>query len=897
MKRWHTKKISEIFQELGTKDGGLAASEAARRLSLYGPNTLPEQRREGLGTIFLRQFESPLIYVLLAASVAVFFIGESVDAAVILFVLLFNAIVGTIQEGRAQHTLTALKRFVETNATVLRDGKEESIPDKEVVLGDIIVLHEGERIPADARVIWTHLLKVDEAALTGESEAVEKISEPVADAAQDLIRQRNMVFKGTHIVAGNARAVVVATGTKTVIGKISQKIAIIDTEIPLKADIRVLSAFIIYAALLIGIFLFMAGLGVGKSVKEMFLTVISLSVSIIPEGLPIVLTLVLATGVWRMSKRNALVKRLQAVEALGQASIIAVDKTGTLTRNEMLLEKVFAGGKFFTVEGSGYDPKGSIFLETKSSQKKLDNPSHSKELALAARVAALCAKARTFYSTERQLWSVAGDPTEAAMFVFAQKAGFSKDTLEEGKFPLQDIPFDYTTKYHGTVHRVGKKNLLTIVGAPESVLKLSRYVWVEGKKKLLSEGAKKELEEVWRQMSTKGLRVLAFAFHDNVAESIKKEDIRGLTAGGFLGLRDAIRKEVKLSITEALQSGIRVVMITGDHADTAKSVAKAVGIFKDGDEVMTGEMLDSLSDAELAKRFKKVSVFARVTPDHKLRIITVYRQQGETIAMTGDGVNDAPSLVAADLGVGMGKIGTEVAKEASDIVLLDDNIASIIAAIQEGRNIYKTIKKVLLYLFSTSVGEVLTIAGALFLLYPLPISPVQILWLNLVTDGFLDVALAMEPKEKGLLSGRFKRSRYLVDSLMLWRMLIMALPMMIGTLYLFSFYKDGDITKAWSISLVTLAVFQWFNAWNCRSEGRSIFQMNPFSNRYLLAATGIVILLQLSALYLPVMQGILRTTPLTLHEWLIIVPIASSIIIVEEIRKCIYRAFSRENAN
>lgn len=894
---WHTQKIPEILAVLRSREHGLTIEEATERLREYGPNKLPEGKVDGLPIILFRQFQSPLIYILLAASAIVFAMGENIDGSIILAVLLFNAIVGTIQEGKAQNTLAALKKFVETKATVLRDEKEFIIPDSEVVPGDIIILQEGEKAPADARVIASSNLKIDEAALTGESEPVHKIVDTLpAPARQSLgtggertelaiAEQKNMIFKGTHILAGSGKAVVVAISLETVIGKISKEIAAIDTEIPLKTNIRYLSRLIIITVASISALLFLLGIASGKSVKEMFTTVVSLSVSIIPEGLPIVMTLVLATGVWRMSKRNALVKKLQAVEALGQARVIAVDKTGTITKNEMVIQKVYVDEKFFEVGGVGYEPKGEIQLNGSA----VDAVNHP-ELLFAGKIAAFCANARVMFSEEEKVWRVAGDPTEAAMLVLAEKLGFHKDDLER-ESPLQsEISFDYKLKYHATVHQLDVQKFLAVVGAPEVILGLSQKVWRDGKSHHLSKEEKQELESVFLSMSREGLRVVALAETYDTPEVLQAEEIKSLTFVGFFGMKDALRPEVVEAMQKATSAGIRVVMITGDHKVTAQTIAKEAGIYQDDDTILIGQDIDAFSDAELSEKLARTSVFARVTPEHKLRIIKAYKARGEIVAMTGDGVNDAPSLVAADLGVAMGKIGTEVAKEASDIVLLDDNFGSIVSAVEEGRSIYKTIKKVILYLFSTSAGEAITIGGALFLGYPLPLLPAQIIWLNFVTDGFLDVALAMEPKEEGLLRGNFERpKKYLVDKLMTQRMFTMAIPMMIGTLFLFKGYFENDLTKAWTISLTTLAVFQWFNAWNCRHESKSIFQMNPFSNKFLVGATLVIISLQLLVVYNPLMQKFLRTAPLELSEWLIIIPIAASIVLVEEIRKFFYR--------
>lgn len=892
-KRWYNQKTSDIFKTLKISEHGLGQKEVDHRFIKYGPNKLPEAKVDSLLVIFMRQFESPLIYILLISSVVVFFMKEFIDGSIILFVLIFNAIIGTIQEGKARDTLLALKKFIKTNATVLRDGKEVVIPDSEVVPGDIIILQEGEKVPADARIIISNNLKIDESSLTGESEPIFKIVDILDKPKLSIAEQKNMVFKGTNIVAGSGKALVSATGINTVIGEISKKIVSQDTEVPLKANIRYLSNFIVIfvASIISGLFFW--GVASGNSTKEMFTVAVSLAVSVIPEGLPIVMTVVLAAGVWRMSKRQALVKKLQAVEALGQAKVIAVDKTGTITSNELIVKTVYVGGRFFNVEGLGYEPEGDIHLDN-----NIVDPLNHEGLILAGKISAISSNAHVVFSEKNQNWRVYGDPTEAAMLVFADKVGFHKDELEQDSPKITEIPFDYKKKYHVTLHKIEDKKFLSVVGAPENILNICSKIWHYNKSFSITKDKKKELEDIFFNMSEKGLRVVALAKSSEFSEKLVHEKIKDLIFVGFLGMEDTLRPEVHEAMKRAHVAGIRVVMITGDHKVTARSIAQEAGIYKEGDNIITGEEIDDISDDGLSQALKNTSVFARVTPDHKLRIINAYKRNGEIIAMTGDGVNDAPSLVAANLGVAMGKIGTEVAKEASDIVLLDDNFGSIISAVEEGRNIYKTIKKVILYLFSTNIGELLTIMGALFLRLPLPILAAQIIWLNLVTDTFLDVSLGMEPKEKGLLKGKFDHpKKYIVDSLMIQRMLIMSVTMMVGTLYLFKGYAYTDITKGWTIALTTLAVFQWFNALNCRNEKKSIFKINFFSNKFLVAALGIVISLQILAIYNPFMQKILRTKPLSWAEWGIVIIVAFSIIVAEEIRKFFYRKYLKKVYN
>lgn len=859
----------DILNDFKTSERGLTSKEALLRLERYGKNEIKEKKPEGIFSIFLNQFKSPLIYILLFVCLVVFLMGEWVDAIIISIILVFNAIVGSIQEGKAENTLLALKNFVETKATVKRDDQEIIISDKELVPGDIIILQEGEKIPADAIIISSNGLKVNEAAMTGESNPVYKEPE-----------KNNLVLRGMNILSGNGKAVVTKTGNNTFIGKIAKKIINIETEIPLKKNISFLSQLIIRSVLILCVLIFLIGIYHNHSIQEMILTIVTLSVSIIPEGLPIVITLVLATGVWRMSKKNALVKKLQAVEALGQANIIAVDKTGTLTRNEMIIQRVFVNNTFYDIDGVGYEPKGNIKID-----EKVIDPVDEPNLIFLAKMASFCAEARVVFSEEEKLWQISGDPTEAAILVFSQKIGFHKDELIRNNPKIEEKPFDYEKKYRSSVYKIEDKNILTVTGAPEIILNLCTKIWKNNREYVISPEEKEELEKTFYEMLKSGLRVIALAKKNNPSSS---DDVNELSFIGFLGMKDALRLEVIESIKKAQDAGIKIIMITGDHKVTAKSIAIESGIYKKGDIILTGKDLDDLEDKEILKNINNVSIFARVNPEHKLRIVNLFKSQGKIIAMTGDGVNDAPSLMAADLGISMGKIGTEVAKEASDIILLDDNLKTIVSAIEEGRVIYKTIKKVILYLLSTSLGEVLVIVGALLLNYPLPVLAVQIIWLNFVTDGFLDVALAMDSKEKDILKQKFHRpNKYLIDKIMIQRMIMFSLIIGFGTLLLFKQYYLIDMTKALTISLTTLAVFQWFNAWNCRSEKESIFNPGIFSNKYLIGATLIIVSLQFLAIYNPFFQAILKTAPLNFSEWLMIILVSSSIVIFEELRKII----------
>ncbi len=870
---WYEQTIEQVYATLQTTGEGLSDEVVRSRVTQYGTNTLPQKPPDGMLILFLRQFKSPLIYILLAVGVIELVLGAFTDAIVIGIVLMFNAVAGTVQEGRAQNTLAALRNFVQTQTLVRRNGIEELIADTELVPGDIVILHEGDKIPADARLSKPAGITIDESSLTGESEPVLKDSAPlhIMPPATRLYphEKHNMVFKGTHVVAGQGECIVVATGLSTEIGKLSQTLTQDEKEIPLQANIRRLSQIIMYAVAIISGALLVIGVLGGTDFFEMLKTVVSLAVSIIPEGLPVVLTLVLANGVWRMGQRKALVKKLAAVEALGQATIIAVDKTGTITKNELLLQKVVVKGKTFDILGSGYNPSGDILFN-----KQVVSPLDVPELILAGKIAAF-SSAELLFVPQTKTWTVVGEPTEAAMLVFSHKVGFKSEDIAVRHPVLQEIPFDYQTKFRAVVFKDAGAYMLAVVGAPEVIARLSNVSDVE-------------VHHLMAPLSHEALRVVAFAFA-TVPGQVDPGHLPSLTFGGLFGMRDALHDEVPAAVADVQSAGIRTVMITGDHTQTAQAIAQLAGIYRAGDSIMAGAELETLTPAELETKLNTVSVFARVTPEHKLRIVQELQKRGNTVAMTGDGVNDVPSLVAADLGIAMGVTGTEVTKEAADIVLMDDNFATIAAAVEEGRNIYKTIQRALLYLFSTSFGELFVIAGGLILGLPLPVIAVQILWLNFVTDGFLTVAFAMEPKEGNLLRTAFEKpNRYLVNTLMVKRMLPMGLIMMVGTLVLFDVYQGHGYVKATTMAATVLAVFQWFNAWNCRSEERSIFH-SIFSNPYLIIATLVVVILQLLAVYLPVFQKLLHTTALSWREWVIIIVVASTVLMYEEGRKFLSR--------
>lgn len=895
--QWHTTSSDELARTLEADlDRGLTEVEAKKRLAQSGPNVLPSPEGDSWGKIFVRQFQSPFVYVLLVASVIVALTGKPIDAAIIGAVLVLNAIVGGVQEGRAQASLNALKTYIETKATVLRDGEEAIVPDTDVVPGDILLLREGEKIAADARIIRARNLKVSQAALTGESGSVHKSEAFVVIADLPPAEQRNMVFKGTAVTSGEASALVVTTGMDTVIGGISRALNSKETELPLKGSIERLSRLILWIIAGVSVILFILGIILGHSVNTMFGIVVSLAVSAIPEGLPVVLTIVLAAGVWRMAHRQALVKRLAAVEALGQAKVIALDKTGTITRNELVVREVWTADGVYQVGGVGYERTG----EVKEGEESIV-PGNHPNLLLAAKLGSLSADARVRYDEAAKIWSVAGDPTEAAIVVFGEKLGFRKDELERECPLVEELPFDYSTKYHLTVNlersaaaRGKDQEITTVAGAPEKILALSDKIFAYGEPVPITATRRAAIEAALQNMSERAMRVVGVGYRlDNAgAHGVRTVSPEGLTFAVLLGIEDSPRPEVRAAIERARNSGFKVVMVTGDFRTTAVAIAGQAGVYRVGDDVLEGAEIEKLSDSELAERLAKVTVFARVTPEHKLRIIQGFRHRGEMVAMTGDGVNDAPSLVAADLGIAMGRGGTEVAREAADIILLDNNFETIVGAIEEGRSIYKTIRKVVLYLFSTSLAEFGTIVVAMLCGWPLPLYASQIIWMNLVTDGFPTVALGLEPKERHLLERPFaKPTRYILDWPLTIRMIIMAIPMIASSVYLFHELYLIDLAKAVTITATGLTVCQWFNAWNCRSEERSILAKNPFSNVALLWATTIVVGLQVLAVYWGPLQQILHYVPLDPLEWLAIVMASLAVIGVDELWKVGYRYY------
>jgi len=885
---WYSYDKEKVLSILKTRLSGLTEVEVKRKQE-EGLNKIETKNKVGIFSIFIKQFKSPLIYILIFAGVVALSLGEIIDGSIILGIILLNAFIGTFQEGKAQNILEALSNAIKGKATVLRDGKELIVSDTDVVVGDILILKDGDIISGDARILESNSLKVSESSLTGESTPVQKIDDVIKTDGLSISDQQNMVFKGTYVLSGYAKVVVVSVGKDSQIGVIADKLNDLHTDVPLQENINNFSKIIIYVVVSVSIILFIAGILRGTSIQELFFVIVAVSVSAIPESLPVVVTLVLATGVWRMSKKNTLIKRLQAVEALGQANVLALDKTGTITKNQMMLEKVFVNDTMYEISGDGYSPEGEVLLNG----ERVNYPTHPG-IGLMARTGALTSVGDFAYNDEKKDWvRTSGDPTEVSMLVFGKKVGFSKKDLEKQYEKVSEIPFDLHTKHHTTINIIDGKKFLSTAGSPEVILRHSTRIWKNGESKEIDNTERERIEAVIQNLSVDGYRILALAGNDNPPENVSDKNLPELTLFGFIGIADVIREGVSDSVAAAQEAGMDVVMITGDHKITAQTIAQKVGIYREGDNILSGLEIENMTDEELSDAIRYCTVFSRVTPEHKLRLIKAFQANGNIVAMTGDGINDALSLVAADLGVAMGKVGTEVAREASDIILLDDNFGNIISAAEEGRNMYQIIRKAILYLVSTNLGEMAVVSIAIIFGLPLPLLATQILWLNMVTDTFLVLALTLEPKSRDLMKERFiKPSKWLLDKELMIRSVLIGGVMTIGTLILFVHYIPHGMIKTWTVSLTMLTVFQWYNLFNVRSSNKSVLQQNIFTNPYLLLSVLFAIGIHVFAITNGFMQKLLNLTTLTLEEWVIILTVGLSVILVEEIRKLIYRVRS-----
>lgn len=883
---WHAMPIEEVFERLDTTPEGLSTSEARERLEHFGPNQLQEREKISPIITFLNQFRSPLIYILFIAVILSFASNHILDGLVILAVLILNAVIGFFQEYRAERAIEALKKLSALRATIIRDHEEIDIPAPDLVPGDIIMLEVGDKVPADGRLFEAVNLKIGEAALTGESVPVEKNTEPLPKD-KPLAERRNMVYSSTTVDYGRGKAVVTATGMSTEIGRIASEVAAEPRQpTPVQRKLARLAGYLGIVGLVVAILIIIAGIVRGLSLFEVFFLGVAAAVSFIPEGLPVVVTVVLAVGVQRMARNCAVVRKLPAVETLGSATVICTDKTGTLTKNEMTVKVGYTESTQFIVTGEGYAPEGSIYVE----RQKISKESHpGVELLFTALV--LCSDARLHL--EEGYWKILGDPTEGALVVAGEKLSLKKHELEAEQPRINEIPFDSQTRYMATLNKLPDgRRIAYVKGAPERILGMCSRYYKDGEIADLTPDITAEFIARNAEMAANALRVLAAAYKElpPEKEDIERQDVSsGLVFLGVVGMIDPPREEARRAIQAAKEAGIRVIMVTGDHPDTARAIAELLGLLEEGMRVVPGRALDSMTDEQLASAIGRIAVFARAEPEHKIRIVRALKSRGNIVAMTGDGVNDAPALKLADIGISMGITGTDVAKEASDMILLDDNFATIVTAVEEGRGIFANIRRVVLYLLATNFGEVLVYVSTIFSSLPIPLLPIQILWINLVTDGFTTMPLSLEPTREDVLRNPPRNPREpIVDRGMIYRIVFVALFMLVGTLGLYIWQLGGrSLIHARTYAFVAMAFLQVFNVFNVRSNRYSLFKIGILSNPYLVVGATASFAAQILVVQNSALARIFYAVPLGLTEWILLIAISSTIFWVEEIRKAV----------
>ncbi|MDZ7652482.1 MAG: cation-translocating P-type ATPase [Burkholderiaceae bacterium] len=866
----HTLDVADNLERLRSRKGGLSTAEAERRRAQHGPNELQAALTVSPWALLAAQFKNVLIVILLAATALSALLGHAVEAIAITVIVLFAVLLGFVQEYRAEKAMAALREMAAPTATALRDGEEAEVAARDLVPGDVILLAAGDRVAADGRLLEAFNLAVQEAALTGESVPVAKHTAALADPQLPLGDRRNMVFAGTSVATGRGRALVTGIGMATEFGRIAQMLQTVETgRTPLQINLDKLGAQLARAALVVVLIIVGLGLARGQPFIEMLVFGIALAVAVVPEALPAVVTISLALGVQRLVKRHALMRRLAAVETLGSTSVICSDKTGTLTRDQMTVRRVWLDGEWIEVSGSGYDPQGDF----RRADARVEPTPALRELLTAA---ALCSDAHAVRGEDGR-WTVKGDPTEGALVVAAEKAGLHKPALDLQCPRVDEIPFDADTKRMTTLHSVDGHSVAYVKGAPEVIVAACA----------LDGAARAAALEAARVMAEQALRVLALARR---LDARRDQVDGGLTLLGLVGMIDPPRPEAKAAVEACERAGIRVVMITGDHPQTAAAVARELGLLKDG-QVLTGTELDTMDEATFERAIERIAVLARVSPAHKLRAVTALQARGHVVAMTGDGVNDAPALKRADIGVAMGITGTDVAKEAAAMTLTDDNFASIVAAVEEGRGIFGNIKKYLMFLLSSNIGEIGLMAGTALLGLPLPLTAVQILYVNLATDGLPALALAVDPPERDLMQRAPRDPRTgIFTRTVVTLMLVSGLWSAFVNLGLFAWALNAgrDATQAMTMAFVSLVLIQFFNAYCFRSDRLSVLH-RPFANRWLNLAIGWELLLLAAVVYVPFLQGPFSTYSLTLDDALLIVATAATILPVMEIAKAVAR--------
>ncbi len=892
-KNWYSLNTHELCQELSVNpEVGLDAADAADRLRDYGPNTLQEKPPRSLFSIFIEQMKEILVLILLVAAVISGILGEWEDAIVILIIVILNAVIGVFQENKAENALKALKDMTKPSAKVVRGGRVLKTSAEEVVPGDVVLLDAGDSVPADARLIEAASLRSNESALTGESVPVEKDPHEISGDKISIGDRKNMLFMGTTITGGRGRAIVVETGMKTQLGQIARLLdEAVQESTPLQQRLAKLGKILGIAAVIIVVFVFLIGLWRGENLLEMFMIAISLAVAAVPEGLPAVVTIVLALGVTRMSRRNAIIRKLPAVETLGTATVICSDKTGTLTKNEMTVTRIFVAARMFKITGTGYIPEGKFIDRDGSDISTLDE--QTLELIL---LGGLLNSDAQLEETEKG-YRMIGDPTEGALVIAAAKAGLSRAAVFE-KYPrLAEIPFDSDRKMMTTFNHMSGFVRSFTKGAPDVILERCSGVLTQGGRETteLSEESRRDLLTINSQLASQGQRVLALATRrwPEVPAGLSPETAeRDLNFVGFFAIQDPPRSEAKDAVAVCHGAGIRTVMITGDHRETATAIARELGILQPGDQSLTGAQLDQTDEEALRELVNSVTVYARVSPEHKLRIVEALKYHGHVVAMTGDGVNDAPALKRADIGAAMGISGTEVAKEASDMVLQDDNFTTIVKAVEEGRTIYNNIRSSIQYLLSCNTGEIAAIFSALLLGLGSPLNPIQILWLNLVTDGPPALALGLEPPQKGIMTipprkpkeGLFSGG---VGSRILWQ------GMMIGLLSLAAYWLalswGRTMEEAHTMTFITMAMSQIVHSFNVRSMDKSLFTIGFTTNRSLIYAFIVSAAALLIVVFIPFLRGVFETVMLRPSDWAVVLSLSLIPLVLVEIVKLVER--------
>lgn len=883
---WHALPVEKTLEHLHTGFSGLTEADVLRSRQEHGTNDLPASQLPSAWQIFLGQFKSPLVLILLIASAVAFFLNEIRDGVVILSVVLMNAIIGYRQEEQSDSAVQKLLELSTTAAHVVRNGQERELPIEQIVVGDIIVLDTGDKISADGRWIEAANIRVDEASLTGEAVPETKQTEPVNEVAviQD---QRSMGWRGTTVVGGRGRMVVTSVGAATRYGGIVTSLeSITDAGTPFQHKLKDFSRNLLFAAIVLGALVFALGVVRGLTFENVFLLTVSLIVSIVPEGLPVVITMSMALGMKAMAKRNAVVRKLLAVETLGAVTVVATDKTGTLTYGEMMTQKVWVNDRTFSVSGNGYANEGQFTHESNAV-----SPREEPGLNMALKIGVLNNDSRfTFDQAQHRL--PVGDPTELALLVAGEKGGWTQNELETLHPRLGEIPFDAKYKHMVTWHKQEDHVLGTLKGAPNEVLNHCATIWTATGVIPLTEEKRAEIVHVFETWADEALRGLAVAQviwpqTPNIVDPMNMN--KEFMFVGLFGLADAVRPEVAQAVTDMHQAGVRTMMLTGDHKKTGLAIAASVGLATVGDatSLLDGSEIDALSDVQLSQRLTITRVATRLTPDHKLRIALLLKQAGEVVAMTGDGINDAPALLAADVGVAVGRTSSDAAKEASDVVLVDGNYSSIVAAITEGRRIYRNIRRALVYLLASNFGELGLIIISLLLGLPLPLLPTHIIWLNAITDPFLGISLAREPISPLVMKEQPHNPRLPLLSPSIWRRIFLAASMLAMSslaVFIYAHNSARSQEQIFALTLTTLAFGQWMMAVNVRSSIRSIFSLTV-PNRSLFASFFIVAMFQLAILYISPLSTLFRLAPLQLTDWLIVALGVMPVLIAEEIQK------------